>query len=148
MTTAELLALASSIRDPDTRQEAIVGLLEAGDDLDLDEARAICRRARFRAAWAARQERKRGVSMEVVGEPEPEPEPFRRDAVTAAFKLLALLPEHQRQAFLLKHVTGYSTSQTAKLLDVDRRTIARWLKSARRKFDANVALCAPSPIRE
>lgn len=140
MSTTELLHLANSIRDPDTKQEALLGLLQAGDDLDLSEAQAICRRARFRAAWAARQERKRSVSLELVGEPEPGPSPVRPGATSAAFRLLALLPEHQRQAYLLHHVSGYSVTETAKLLGVDRRTVGRWLKSARKKFDAHVAL--------
>lgn len=139
MTTNELLDLASSIRDEDTRQEALLGLLEAGDDLDLSEARAIVRRARFRAAWAIRQDRKRSVSLELVTESAPETTPLRTGATGAAFKLLAFLPEHQRQAFLLKHVSGYSTTQTAELLGVNRRTIGRWLKSARKKFDTHVS---------
>jgi RNA polymerase sigma factor (sigma-70 family) len=138
VTTSELLAYANSIRDEDTRQEAILGMLQAGDDLDHSEARAICRRARFRAAWAVRQQENRTVSLEVLGEHTPDTAPpVKSGAISAAFRLLASLTENERQAFLLHHVSGYSTADIAELLGVHRSSIWNWLKSARKKFDRN-----------
>jgi RNA polymerase sigma factor (sigma-70 family) len=137
MTIAELLSLASAIRDPDTRQDAIVGLLQAGDDLDLTEARAICRRAGFRAARAASRERARVMSTEQVIEPEPVP-PARPGAVRDVFRLLSHLTEEQRQVFILRHVSEYSPTEIAELLSISRQTVHWRLKQAKTKFEALV----------
>jgi RNA polymerase sigma factor (sigma-70 family) len=142
VTVSDIIAVvASTIRDADTRQDAIVAMLDAGEGLTLAEAETIARRARYRASWARYQQRTRSISLELIREPEPEQTTASARAhVASAYALLALLPEDQRRAFILRHASGYSINAIAETMNVHRSTVWTWLRAARKTIAANMRM--------
>ena len=123
----ELLKLVSDITDADLRQESLLALLTAGA-VTADEAKAIVKRVRYLRDWHQRQDRKRYVTLPDAEEAVVDDEDGLPLGV--AYEAVLALPNHYRKVILLRYVSGYSATELARTLGVNRRTITRWTNAA------------------
>jgi RNA polymerase sigma-70 factor (ECF subfamily) len=132
------LLLADPDEAEDVRQDVFMKLLAArprGDDgvrwaawLTLVTVNAC--RDRRRAGWW-RWWRRSGLTLDEDGiasrDQTPEDALLSREQRRAIFAAFRRLPHRQREVFLLRHLEGWSTRETAEALGIDPGTVKRHL---------------------
>jgi len=124
---AELLKHASSISDPDERQDVLTALWERQPESE-GVAMTVIKRARYRHAWNRRQERKRHSSAVVEDIDMDEVEPVYRGRL---YEAASMLPSDLRNVLLLRVVVGMPVYDIAELLKVTERTVSRRYERAK-----------------
>jgi RNA polymerase sigma-70 factor (ECF subfamily) len=88
---------------------------------------------------------RRGVRLSLClsDVPDPELEHARTNLRSALHEALALLPDEQREAFLLKHVEGCSYEEMADLAETSLSAMKMRVHRARETLRAHLSLTAP-----
>ena len=116
---AELLKHASSISDPDERQDVLTALWERQPESE-GVAMTVIKRARYRHAWNRRQERKRHSSAVVEDIDMDESQPIYRGRL---YEAASKLEPDLRNVLLLRIVVGMPVADIASLLCISTRTV-------------------------
>lgn len=119
LSIAYLLNLASTISDPDERQDALMELWERQPESE-GVAMTVIKRARYRHAWNKRQERKRYSSAVVDDVDMDAAEPIYRGRL---YEAASKLEPDLRNVLLLRIVVGMPVAEIAKLLLISPRTV-------------------------
>jgi len=126
---ATLLKLASSIRDPDERQDALLALLEAQPTTE-KKAQEIIDRCRYRGQYARYQDRQRHDPLPVE---ESSGDDWQGVYKGPIWDAAVQLPPMERNVILLHVISGMGFSEIAIRLGIHERAAYRAYHRAKNK---------------